>query len=198
MTNLIQLDNINIDDVIGRASDIVSGGGVVAFPTDTFYGLGCDPFNASAVEKVFAIKKRRSDMPLLLLIDSIETAAKLSTELPDDFAKLAAVLTGPLTIIVPAKDSLPPALTANTGTIGLRLPSMEFACKLASKCGGAITATSANTSGGSNPLTADDVVNQLGDGPDLIIDGGKANPIPSTVITLCEKPLGFLEWVRYL
>jgi len=185
----VRLEQNNSDEIIATAASIVKDGGVIAFPTDTFYGLGCDPFNVSAIEKIFSIKQRRSDMPLLLLIDTIETAERLSHELPENFRRLAeACWPGPLTIVVPAIDKLPESLTARTGTIGVRLPGAEFPRKLAAQCGGAITATSANLSGQSNPLTADDVFSQLGDGPNLIIDGGKCDPIPSTVVNLCTVP----------
>ena len=185
----MHLDKQNTEEVIAQAANIVKHGGVIAFPTDTFYGLGCDPFNEEAVERIFAIKQRRADMPLLLLIDRIETVSKLSSQLPDSFALIVGRFwPGPLTIIVPANDALPISLTAGTGTIGIRLPAAEFPRKLAAACGGAITATSANLSGGSNPLTADDVRSQLGDKPDLIIDGGTCDPIPSTIIDLCQQP----------
>ncbi len=181
----VRLEQKSSDEIIATAAKIVKDGGVIAFPTDTFYGLGCDPFNESAVERVFEIKKRRADMPLLILVDSVETVFRVSSSLPENFRILAEnCWPGPLTIVVPAINEIPAALTAGTGTIGVRLPGAEFPRKLARACAGAITATSANLSGLSNPLTADDVVSQLGEGPDLIIDGGTCDPIPSTVVTL--------------
>ncbi|HZS43649.1 MAG TPA: L-threonylcarbamoyladenylate synthase [Blastocatellia bacterium] len=187
-SKLVKLDGNNIDQVINDASATVKSGGVIAFLTDTFYGLGCDPFNEEAVEHVFAIKQRRADMPLLILIDDIKTVTRISSRIPDGFNQLANTFwPGPLTIVIPAAESLPDSLTAGTGTIGVRLPNSLFAASLAAACGGAITATSANRSGGPNPLSAEDVSAQLGDQPDLIIDGGAAQPVPSTVITLCDE-----------
>ncbi len=194
MPHSVKLTDDNIDDVIAQAAAVVKGGGVVAFLTDTFYGLGCDPFNAEAIEKVFAMKQRRTDMPLLILIDNIKTVSEISPRLSADFDKLAdAFWPGPLTIVIPAIESIPSALTADTGTIGVRLPASSFARALASACGGAITATSANRSGGPNPLSAEDAVTQLGDQPNMIIDGGTAQPIPSTVISLCTDQPSILR-----
>jgi L-threonylcarbamoyladenylate synthase len=189
MMTQVRLVQKNSDDIFDTAAETVKNGGVIAFPTDTFYGLGCDPFNESAVEKIFSIKQRRADMPLLVLVDSLETVSRLSLNLSEKFRLLAEhCWPGPLTIVLEAVKELPQALTAGTGTIGVRLPDSPFPRQLAAKCGGAITATSANLSGQSNPLTAQDVVSQLGDGPDLIIDGGTCQPIPSTVVTLCTSP----------
>ena len=189
MAKMIRLEENNSDQIIATAAAIVKDGGIIAFPTDTFYGLGCDPFNEQAVERIFSIKQRRADMPLLVLVDRVETVFGLSRTLPDNFKPLAEnCWPGPLTIVIPAINKLPDSLTAGTGTIGVRLPGAEFPRKLAQGCGGVITATSANLSGHSNPLTVEDVFSQLGDGPDLIIDGGECNPIPSTVVSLCTVP----------
>ncbi|MCH7979466.1 MAG: L-threonylcarbamoyladenylate synthase, partial [Acidobacteria bacterium] len=109
---------------IVRAAELVRQGHVIAIPTDTVYGLAANPFDPSAVQRIFVIKNRPESRPLLLLVDSLEMAADLSAAPPPDFYRLAERFwPGPLTIVVEASPKLPPPVTAHTGRIGLRLPS---------------------------------------------------------------------------
>jgi tRNA threonylcarbamoyl adenosine modification protein (Sua5/YciO/YrdC/YwlC family) len=171
---------------IARAAAVILQGGVVAIPTDTVYGLAADPFNADAVEKVFAAKGRAADAPILLLVDSVTMAVTLAANLPQSFLPLAERFwPGPLTIVVEASPRIPPVVTANSGRIGLRLPDAAIPRALIRELGGPITATSANRSGEPESRRAEDVQASLGTHLSLILDGGPsgARP-PSSVVSL--------------
>jgi len=148
-------------------------GGVIAFPTDTVYGLGADAFNPKAVERIYEIKNRPEGMSFPLLIADI---AQLSTvaEPPSEIAWFLArrFWPGGLTLVLPKADSLPPHL-AKGSTVGVRIPNHPICLTLIKCLGGPIIGTSANLSGKASSLTAYEVKQQLGDKIDLIIDGGK-------------------------
>ena len=118
---------------------------MIAFRTDTFYGLGADPFNASAVARIRALKGREDDKPILLLISDLDQIERLIPERSPDFMTLAAKFwPGPLTIVGKANTDLPEGITAGTGTVGVRLPADQSVRDLVCQCGRALTATSAN------------------------------------------------------
>ena len=151
---------------------ILGRGGVIGFPTDTAYGLGADPFNEAAIDRIFAIKQRPETKPILLLVDSIHMAEHVSRP-PINFYPLAkAFWPGPLTIVLPAATSLCEKVTAGTQTIGLRWPAAEFATSLVGVFGRPITATSANRSSMASAVTAAEVRGQFGASLDALIDGG--------------------------
>jgi L-threonylcarbamoyladenylate synthase len=169
---------------------VLNLGGVMAFPTDTFYGLGATPFNREAVARIFKIKQRAKDKPLLTLVASAYQTNIMAREI----IPTAEILTdklwpGPLTILFSARPDLPSQLTAGSGKIGVRQPANEMVCKLLSGIGFPITATSANISGGENITTALEAEKVLGDQVDLIVDGG---PTPggkeSTVLDVTLSP----------
>lgn len=159
----------------GQYDEIVSllqDGGVVAYPTDTAYGLGADPFNEAAVERTFAIKGRPEGRPILLLVSSLAMAERV-TEPADIFYRVVERFwPGPLTVVVGAADCVPENVTAGTKTVGLRWPIAPIATTLVTRAGKPITATSANRSGMPSAITADEVRAQLGDSPDALVDGG--------------------------
>ena len=169
-----------------RAAAIIKAGGVIAFRTDTFYGLGADPTNASAVRKILTLKGREEGKPILLLISDRSLITNYLRETNEDFTTLSeAFWPGPLTLIGKAREDLPPELTAGTGTLGIRLPAGEEVRALVRLCGGALTATSANPAGEAPARTPEQVGQYFPAGVDLIIDGGEvtANE-PSTVLDL--------------
>ncbi|HEY0727264.1 MAG TPA: L-threonylcarbamoyladenylate synthase, partial [Pyrinomonadaceae bacterium] len=129
-------------------SEVISNGGVIAFRTDTFYGLGVNPFNAAAVARLKELKGREDDKPILLLISDAEQVKRLIATSSDRF-KIAAreFWPGPLTIIGQAVPQLPQEITAGTGTVGVRLPADESVREFVRKCGRVLTATSANPAG---------------------------------------------------
>jgi L-threonylcarbamoyladenylate synthase len=152
---------------------ILRSGGVIAFPTDTAYGLGADPFNETAIDRIFAVKERAEAKPILLLVDSVQMAESVSHPNAVFYKVVQKFWPGPLTIIVKAVDSVPMKLTAATNTIGLRWPAAEFARSLVGRFGEPVTATSANRSAMPAAVTAEEVRHQLGESIDALIDGGR-------------------------
>ena len=172
------------DENLTEIREIIARGGVIAFRTDTFYGLGADPFNASAVQKVRDLKGREENKPILVLISDAEQLGRLIESRSPAFDELAKQFwPGALTIIGRATDQLPDELTAGTKTIGVRLPDDDRVRALLRACGGALTATSANPSGEPPARTAADALKYFDDTVDLIVDGGSARTDqPSTVV----------------
>ncbi len=172
------------------AARVVRDGGLVAFPTETFYGLGANAFDPDAVARVFRAKGRPADKPLLVLVDSLEMAAEVVVEIPARARELIArYWPGPLTLILRARPHLPPALTAGTGTIGVRISSHPVPRALVRVAALPITAPSANSHGGPSPRTAGEVLAGLGERVDLVLDGGPtAGGAPSTVLDVTEDP----------
>lgn len=165
-------------------ASVVSSGGVIAFRTDTFYGLGADPLNAAAVKRVWELKGREEGKPILLLISDPQEVTRFVSSPTQIFSELAnRFWPGPLTLIGVAQARLPPELTAGTGTIGLRLPNDKRVRDLVRICGGALTATSANRSQNPPARTASEVRNYFGDKLDFIVDDGEVKvSAPSTVV----------------
>lgn len=163
---------------------------MIAFRTDTFYGLGADPFHASAVARIRALKGREDDKPILLLISDLDQIERLIPERSADFMRLAAKFwPGPLTIVGKANTDLPEGITAGTGTVGVRLPADQSVRDLVCQCGRALTATSANPAGRDPARSAEEVRNYFPEGIDLIIDGGQVTAIePSTVVDATVSP----------
>jgi L-threonylcarbamoyladenylate synthase len=167
-----------------HASTLIKMGSLIAFRTDTFYGLGADPFNRDALQKLRALKGRDDGKPILLVIGDASEVARFSSRRSKCFDALSARhWPGALTLVVSAKADLPTELTAGTGTIGLRLPADDAVRLLVRECGGALTATSANLAGEPPARTAGEVARSFPDGLALIIDGGATHTEePSTVL----------------
>jgi L-threonylcarbamoyladenylate synthase len=182
---MIQKDS---EQIQSRAARIISAGGVIAFRTDTFYGLGVDPFNRDGIRKVRALKGREDAKPILLLISELSELDRFITEQSKSFKAVAERFwPGPLTLIGIARLELPIELTLETQTIGVRLPADESVRALVRVCRGALTATSANISGQPPALSAKDVDHYFPQGIDLIIDGGEVTATqPSTVLDLSK------------
>jgi L-threonylcarbamoyladenylate synthase len=162
----------------------VEAGDLIAFRTDTFYGLGADPFNADALRKLLALKGREDGKPILVVISDASEVARFSAQPVRMFEAIRARhWPGALTLVVKARAELPQELTAGTGTIGLRLPDDEDVRALTRACGGALTATSANPAGQSPARTAEEAANYFPAGLASIVDGGAARTEePSTVL----------------
>ncbi|MDD5450491.1 MAG: L-threonylcarbamoyladenylate synthase [Desulfovibrionales bacterium] len=175
---------------IRKACSILKEGGLVAFPTETFYGLGADTLNEQALKRVFALKHRGYAKPLLVIIAEKDQLHSLVSDIPAVAEKLMdSFWPGPLTIIFKAKKGLPSLLTGGTDTVGIRISSHPVARSIALTFGLPFTATSANLSGGKDPITAQDVCNQLGEGVDLILDAGETKGIKgSTIIDVTLSP----------
>jgi L-threonylcarbamoyladenylate synthase len=165
-----------------EAAGIIAAGGVIAFRTDTFYGLGADPFNARAIRKIRLLKGREDGKPILLLISDESEVDRFIQQAA--FFKLVARnhWPAPLTLIGVSRPEVPAALTASTHTIGVRLPDDENVRALVRACGGALTATSANVSGQPPARTAKEVENYFPAGIDLIVDGGEATATQASTV----------------
>lgn len=174
-----------------KASEIVLGGGTIVYPTDTVYGLGCNPFDEEAVKRVFEVKGR-GDKPLPILTSSKERLGEICM-LGDKGSRLADKFwPGKLTIVLPTKLKIPCALGG--GSVAVRVPGREDTLELIEACGGFLVGTSANLSGGSHPKVVLDAYSQLGESIDLYLDGGATLGTPSTVIDLTkEKPVVLRE-----
>ncbi len=176
-------------ETLERASQLVKAGGLLAFRTDTFYGLGVDPFNREAIRRIKNLKGREEGKPILIIISGEVEADRFISERSDLFeAASAQHWPGALTIVARAREEVTEELTAGSGTIGLRLPDDEEVRGLVRACGGALTATSANPSGAVPARTALEVSQYFPAGLDLIIDGGAARTDkPSTVLDVCGR-----------
>jgi L-threonylcarbamoyladenylate synthase len=179
-----------LDAVFERCRDVVRARGVIAYPTDTFYGLGADPRDPEAVRRLFAIKGREAGQPILLLLhDRSEVAAWASAVTPSAERLMDRFWPGPLTLVFPAAPHVLPELTGGGGTIGLRVPGNELTRELLRHLGRALTGTSANRSGGRDPRTVEEVMREVGDRVDLILDGGgTTGDRPSTVVDVTVEP----------
>lgn len=186
MAEILKLENSSLDYVFEYAVNLILHGKVVAFPTDTYYGLGADPFNLAAVSEIFRVKRRVADRPIPLLVDSIEQASDLAQNPPKLFFTLAQKFwPGALTLVVPAARKIPLKVTANTGKVGLRWPMAPFVVALIAAAGRPLTGTSANLSDMDSCSTADEVDCQIGDVLPLILDGGLTRGgLASTVVEI--------------
>ncbi len=174
---------------INQAIMTLKNGDVVAFPTDTVYGVGVDPFQPKAVRKLYQIKGRPIDKPIPILVGSTDAVERVAQKLPPTFAQLAERFwPGGLTLIVEAK-SLPPEVTAGGHTVGVRMPDHPLALALLHRFGGAIATTSANKSDAPPAISAEEVQSELGALVGIILDGGQTSTrIASTVLDLSVSP----------
>lgn len=170
--------------VLREAAGIIRDGGLVAFPTETVYGLGADGTNPAAIRRVYEAKGREETKPILVLVSHRKDLARLVRCIPTGVhAVMDACWPGPLTLVFPALDSVPRELLGGGATIGVRHSGAAIAGALCRTLGGPVTAPSANRSGEPEPLTAEDVADQLGDRVDLVLDGGRSpSDQPSTVV----------------
>ena len=176
-------------DVCVEAVQCLKSGGIIAIPTDTVYGLGADPFNASAVQKLYTIKGRPDGKPIPLVLSSVEDVRRVAQNLPDYFFHLTdRFWPGGLTVIVEAKDLLP-VLTAGGNTVGVRIPDNPLLLKILKTFGGPAAITSANLSGEPPATSPQEIGEELASRIDVIVDGGKTpGPIPSTVYDISVSP----------
>ena len=175
---------------LGAAADVIAQKGVVAFPTETFYGLGAAALEPESVRRIFEIKGRPESKPLLVLVDSIGMAESLVEEIPSHaWALIDRHWPGPLTLVLRARPGVPAGVTAGTGTVGIRMSSHPVAIGLVRAAGTPVTAPSANPSGGAPPTSAERVLANFDGAIDLMLDGGPTAGGPaSTVVDLTVDP----------
>ena len=181
------------EENIKKASDIVRTGGVVVYPTETVYGLGCAPQLNGAARRICEIKGR-ADKPLPLACSSLTVARKVVTFNPAAERLAERFWPGPLMLVLPAIMEYGMYVTHGAKTLGVRVPDHEVSRSLARQCGGVIVSTSANKAGEAPPTTADGAIQQIGEEVDIILDGGPTpGALPSTVLDLSGEQLWVLR-----
>ena len=174
------------------ASQVVKRGRLIVYPTDTVYGLGCDPFNSAAVARLFRAKGRTSKA-VPVLCSSPRKAQELVKLSPKALRLAMRHWPGALTIVAPSKKRFPDALTQGSPNLGVRVPAHAGCLALISRCGGWLTGTSANLSGSPSARSASDARSQLGERVDLIIDGGDLGGSESTVVEIVGDAVTLLR-----
>lgn len=180
------------EKILERAVGILAGGGIIAYPTETFYGLGADAANEQAIQKIFDVKGRDFKNPISLMIGQPGDIYPLVKDVPETAKKLiASFWPGALTIVFSASDNVSPLLTAGSSKIGLRVSSHPIALKLVQKIKKPLTATSANQSGMPECSLASEVTKQIGDRIDAILDWGQTQgDKASTIVDVtCNPPV---------
>jgi L-threonylcarbamoyladenylate synthase len=199
LSYLVKIDSDeSLTEGINEAVKVISGGGTVAFPTESFYGLGVDATNPRAINRLFRIKRRYPALPILILISSLRELPKYVASIPSGAKGVGKKFwPGGLTMIFQSSPILPSVLTAGKGKVGIRVSSHPLANTLSRALNVPITGTSANISGRPPCIMADQVVECLGDDLDLILDGGiTEGGYPSTILDVtCDPPLIIREGI---
>ncbi len=191
LTEVIKIDPLNPNpSIIKYVAEIIVKGGLVAFPTETVYGLGADVFNSSAVRKIFEVKGRPIDNPLIVHVSNLEQLERVAYDLPDKALKLIDYFwPGPLTLIFKRKDEVPPEVSAYLPTIAVRMPANPIALSLISESKTPIAAPSANISSKPSPTSAEHVIKDLYGKIDVIVDGGETlYGVESTILNIQSDP----------
>lgn len=181
-----------LSENIDRCAKVITGGGVVAMPTETVYGLAANALYSGAVDKIYKIKGRQSDNPLIVHICSPSDVWKLVSDIPDEFKKLVdRFWPGPLTLIMKKSLIVPDNVTAGLDTVAIRMPAHTVALSLIEACGCPLAAPSANPSGRQSPTKAEHVLSDLGGLIPYVLDGGDCTVgVESTVLDISgEKPV---------
>ncbi len=176
-------------DILEKAGTIIKEGGLVAFPTETVYGLGGNAFNPASSKKIYAAKGRPSDNPLIVHIAKIEDLEKVCRDIPEEAYALAKVFwPGPLTMILPKREEVPVETTGGLSTVAVRLPDHPVALSFIEAAGGFVAAPSANASGRPSPTKAEHVKEDLEGRIEMILDGGDVGiGVESTIVDLTGK-----------
>jgi L-threonylcarbamoyladenylate synthase len=190
LTQIIEIKPGPVDmEKMGKIADILRKDGVMAYPTDTFYGLGADAYSETAVRKVYHLKKRERGKPLSVVISGIDMAEKMAIFLPSAFSDLSRKFwPGPLTLVVKAKPLFPPQILGPGGSLALRLPDVPWLLELVRQMDVPITATSANISGEKEIDSREEVIETFSGKVELIVDGGKTpGGLASTIVDLTSE-----------
>ncbi|MFQ5596079.1 MAG: L-threonylcarbamoyladenylate synthase [Anaerolineae bacterium] len=190
MTTETQMAPANSPASIHLAAEILNAGGLVAFPTDTVYGVAAHGFLPEAIRRLYQAKERPYSNPIALLVAQAGDLRRIARHVPVNAQILAERFwPGALTLIVPRADDLPAILTAGGDSVAVRMPDHPIALGVIDAAGAPLATTSANLSGSPDPITAGDVLRDLGGRIDLILDGGACpGGVPSTVLDLTTEP----------
>ncbi len=175
---------------IEKALDVLRKGGLILYPTDTVWGIGCDATNAEAVERIYKLKRSENKKSMLVLVDSADRAACYVGRVPDVAWQLLEVADKPLTLILPNACGVAENLIPEEGTLGIRIPDHEFCHGLLRRFGKPIVSTSANISGEPAPTRFEEIAQEIKDGVDLVVDPqceGRSTHKPSSIILLGEN-----------
>ena len=191
MTAVLSAD----ETAIRRAIQVLKGGGLVAFPTDTVYGVGAHVFMPEAVEKLYTAKIRPRDKAIPILLAGVEDLALVAEEIPEvAWELMERFWPGGLTLVLPKKAAVPDMVTAGQPNVAVRVPDHPVPRALIEGLGAPLAATSANLSGHPSPVTAEEVRAELGGRIELVLDGGRCpGGIPSTVLDLTADPPAILR-----
>ena len=178
---------------VSRAVEVLSRGGVIAYPTDTYYGLGCDLFSTKAIERLYQLKGRDKKKPLSFLCPDLSDVAKYAHVSNFAYRTMKSLTPGAFTFILEATRLVPEAMMSKQKQVGIRVPDSELARALAAALGRPIVTTSATDAEGEPLIDARDIKDALGHGLDLILDGGVRLMEPSTVVSLLDDQLEVLR-----
>ncbi|MBI5664325.1 MAG: threonylcarbamoyl-AMP synthase [Nitrospirae bacterium] len=195
MMIVLSLSEEALDDIITKASGVLNSGGIVVYPTESFYALGVFADCEQALKNLYELKGRPVDKPLPLIVGDMEILLSVVKNIPDSARGLMERFwPGPLTLVFEAKESVSNLLTAGTGKVAVRVPGDSTALYLARRLGGPVTATSANPSAKPPAETAGEVVRYFGESVDMIIDAGRTpGGKPSTIVDVTVVPLRILR-----
>ena len=192
-TRILKIDPAGADpSVLASAADALGADGILAYPTETFYGLGGLAFSARAVERIYGLKRRDREKPLSVVIADLNAAHEIAGPLSPLFLELAhAFWPGPLTLVARAKPLFPPAMLGPGGSLAMRVPGTNWLRGFLRLLGAPLTATSANLSGGPEISRPEDIIALFRGNVEIIVDGGPTpGGLPSTIVDLTSyKPL---------
>lgn len=182
---------------IKKALEVLKGGGVILYPTDTIWGIGCDATNEEAVERIYKIKKRAGEKRMLVLMENPALLDRYVEEVPDVAWDLVEISTTPLTVIYPGAKNLPTNLIATDGTIGIRFTKEEFTTKLLQRFRRPLVSSSANISGEASPRIFDDVSEEIKNSVDYIVEYRQDDTTPRKSSSIMKLgPSGQIDIIR--
>lgn len=157
-------------ETVERAVEVLRGGGLILYPTDTVWGVGCDATNADAVERVYALKRSHNKLGMIVLLDDADKLGRYFHRIPDMASDLLTVSDKPLTLIMPGACGVAANLVPDEGTLAVRIPDHEFCRALIRRLGRPLVSTSANISGEATPAVFKDISEEIASGVDMVVD----------------------------
>ena len=186
-----------LKEEVAKALKVIQDGGIILYPTDTIWGIGCDATNTEAIKKIFALKQRDEAKSMIILLDTENKLESYVQEVPSIAYDLIEYAENPLTLVMPGAKNISPALIAADGSVGIRVTKHDFCQQLIQRLRKPLVSTSANISGKPSPQTFDGVDQEIIDGVDYVVDLEQHNTgkkKPSTIMRL--NPGGQFEFIR--